>query len=167
LAISSCGVVELYRWHKEAAVQQDALQSSITMNWLFGRLSSRHTFTVKVENCLNGWHSTQNTSFHRHSSKATSWLGTEEAKSKTMKANNTRTNILIYLQKRTKNLNLNQQSSVKTAGLCAYHCAQLSLHNITQKGLIIFILLILWTVIIAQMLFTGWEGDQVVNISAP
>jgi len=55
-------------------------------------------------------------------------------------------------------LNPDEQSAVRTAHMCAYHCVQLSYTTQHRTVLIIF-RLILQTVIIAQMLSS--EGDGV------
>jgi len=43
--------------------------------------------------------------------------------------------------------------------MCAYHCAQLS-YTVQQRTVLIIFPLILWTIIIAQMLSTGGEADN-------
>jgi len=65
---------------------------------------------------------------------------------------------MLNLNKHRKKLNLNihQQSSLTTAHVCVYHCAQLSYTTRHRTVLIIFPL-ILQTIIIAQMLSTGGE----------
>jgi len=50
----------------------------------------------------------------------------------------------------------NQHSSLRTAHVCVCHCAQLSYTTQHRTVLLIFPL-ILWTIIIAEMLFTGGE----------
>ena len=52
--------------------------------------------------------------------------------------------------------NLNQQSTLRTPRVCAYHCTQLS--YTVQHRTILIIFPILWTVI-AQLLFTRQEED--------
>jgi len=56
-----------------------------------------------------------------------------------------------------ENLNLNQQSSLRTAYVCAYHSAQLPYIIQHRKVRIIFPLM-LWTIIMAQMLPAGGKG---------
>jgi len=55
-------------------------------------------------------------------------------------------------------LNLNQHSALRTAHVCAHHCAQLSYTTQHRTVLIIFPL-IFRTSIIAQVTSTGGEGE--------
>jgi len=70
--------------------------------------------------------------------------------------------LLLFIRSLWQGVNLNQQSTVKTACVCVcvYHCAQLSYTTQHRTVLIIFPF-ILQTVIIAQMLSVGGEWFEV------
>jgi len=61
--------------------------------------------------------------------------------------------------KSKENLNLNQKSTLKTAYVCAYHCAQLS-YTIQHGTVLIIFPLILWTIIIAQIDILYCRGGE-------
>ena len=67
--------------------------------------------------------------------------------------------LLLFIHSLWQGVNLNQQSTVKTAHVCAYHCAQLS-YTAQHKTVLIIFPLNLQTIIIAQTLSME-ERDQI------
>ena len=61
--------------------------------------------------------------------------------------------------RKTKPKPKSQQSSLRTARVCVYHCAQL-VYTTQQRRVLIIFPFILQTIIIAQMMSTGGEGQK-------
>jgi len=66
-------------------------------------------------------------------------------------------NLLLFIHILWQGVNINQQSTVETARVCAYHCAQLS-YTMQHRSVLMIFPLILKTVIIAHMLSLGGDG---------
>jgi len=64
----------------------------------------------------------------------------------------------IHKTKPNAKENANQQSTLRHAHVSAYHCAQL-LYTIEHRTALTIFPLIFQTIIIAQILFTGGEGN--------
>jgi len=73
--------------------------------------------------------------------------------------NNDYASSLVEVKSKPKSKeNLNQHSTLTTARMCAYHCAQV-LHTIQHTTVLIIFPLILQTITIAQTLYTAGGGE--------